>query len=206
MVDRNCAFRAKRLAACCALALLATGCGSHVEGTPLPPTDVSSSTTPPRHGAPQVANSVDVSRFLPQPCAALTAAQLQALTLDSPGRPDTTGALAEYAGPGCTWDNKDVSVSVMFSFMTGNKNGLADIYRGHEQGQFPGYFDVTTVDGFPAVFTSGVDGRAKGFCSLHTGISDTLEILVDESTRAGKDACAGAWQTTSLILKTLRGG
>ena len=187
------------------MGLLVTACGSHVEGIPLPPAAVTSSDTPNHHGAPPVPHPVDASHFLAKPCAALTPAQLQTLRLDGPGKAETSGPLAEYAGPACSWRNAEPD-SVTFSFMTGNKNGLADIYRGHDQGLFPGYWIETTVDSLPAVYASDVDGRSASFCSLHTGISDTLEILVDESLHAGKDACEGAKQTTSLIIKTLRGG
>lgn len=160
--------------------------------------------TPNRYGAPPVANPLDANRFLPKPCTALTPTQLDALGLAGPGTSDNT--LDRYTGPNCAWAAKDGTPVVMFGFATANKNGLADIYRGHDQGQFPGYFVVTTVDDFPAVFTDGVDGRAKGFCTLLTGISDNLAIAVNEKLDAGKDACEGARRTTSSILDTLRGG
>jgi hypothetical protein len=201
MADRKRGFRLAGLGALCTLALATAACGNRVPGTPL----AAAATTPNRHGAPSVPNPIDASRFLPKPCTTLTPAQLDALNLAGPGTTDVP--LANYTGPNCAWDAKDGTPVLMFGFVTSNKNGLADIYRGHDQGQFPGYFVVTTVDGFPAVFTSGVDARSKGFCTLLTGISDSLAILVDETTLGtGKDPCEGARHTTSLILSTLRGG
>ncbi|GAB3902303.1 hypothetical protein GCM10029964_092510 [Kibdelosporangium lantanae] len=158
-----------------------------------------------RHGAPAVANAVDASRFLTQPCAALTSSQLQTLRLDSPGVPDTNSSTAHYSGPACTWYNQGALTSGLLAFGTTNKNGLADIYRAHEDGWFSGYWVETTVDGYPAVFTSIADGRRQGFCSLITGISDTMTMLVSRDLGVGQDACEPARQTTLLILKTLRG-
>ncbi|GAB3879108.1 DUF3558 domain-containing protein [Kibdelosporangium lantanae] len=158
-----------------------------------------------RHNAPAVPNSVDATRFLTQPCAALVPSQLQVLELDSPGVPDTDSSEAHYSGPACTWYRGGLPRG-MVAFGTANKNGLADIYRAHEDGQFSGYWVETTVDGYPAVFTSSVDDRRQGFCSLITGISDTMTMLVSRDLTVGQDACEPALRTTSLILKTLRGG
>src|SRR6266496_2231728 len=41
-----------------------------------------------RHGAPSVADPLDATKFLTQPCAALTPQQLQSFTLPAQGKPD----------------------------------------------------------------------------------------------------------------------
>lgn len=180
--------------------MLVSGCAQRAQGIP------SAVSEPAHHNVPRVPHPVDATRFLAQPCAVLTSPQLGTLRLDDPGKPDTTSSLARYSGPSCSWHNRNELTSVLVGFVTSNKAGLTDIYRGHDQGQFPGYWQETTVDGNPAVFSSIVDSRPQGFCTLVTGISDTLVVLVDRDLHTGQDACESARETTSLLLNTLRGG
>jgi hypothetical protein len=111
-----------------------------------------------------------------------------------------------YSGPSCSWRNSETLVSVAISFITGNKNGLADIYRGRAQGQFPGYWVETTVDGYPGVFAGLVDGRQVGICELSVGITDPLTILVVRQDRTGEKSCDQAKVAASMTLKTIKAG
>nr|CEL18893.1 hypothetical protein [Kibdelosporangium sp. MJ126-NF4]CTQ95303.1 hypothetical protein [Kibdelosporangium sp. MJ126-NF4] len=91
------------------------------------------------------------------------------------------------------------------SFMTGNRNGLADTYRAHVEDS-RGYWIETTVDGYPAVFYDNVDSRKIGNCALLVGISDTLAVLVDEQDELGEQSCDRAKQIAALMITTLRAG
>jgi hypothetical protein len=193
------------------------GCTSTNNGIPTPQTGVTtgaqstttSASTPKDYGAPKVVTPLDASKFLSQPCAVLTPAQLQSLALPAQGKPDTDSQVAKSAGPSCLWINNDSPFTAIdVGFLTGNKHGLSDTYRGHEQGQFPGYFEPTEVDVHPAVFNDLSDGRAGGACTITVGVSDTLTLRASHqgSRFVGPAACDRAKQAAVLVIQTLRGG
>lgn len=200
------ADRMRSATAILTLLFLATGCADKQSGSaqaqPAPPV----STTLDRHGAPAVRQPLDVTRFLTDPCATLTPAQLAQLDLPAPGKPDTDSDLAKRVGPSCSWRNSTAASGVAVSYTTANKNGLADLYRGHSEGQFDGYWIPTTVDGYPAVFKDGLDNRKTGNCSLSLGVSDSLALLIDEQDRLGEKSCDRAALIGSMVVATLRGG
>ncbi len=195
-----------------ALAAVLTGCTSTANGTPtaapMPTSEEqtapTSTTTPSEdntHGAPRVKHPLDATRFLPQPCAVLTPAQLATLDVTTPGKPQTTGAIAEHAGPGCIWTAEEPHRTYDVGFLTGNKNGLSDTYRG----SWPGYFEPTTVDGYPAVFNDGVDSRDTGVCNLTVGINDNLTFRTQQQSD-GREACDGAMQLARMVIATIKAG
>lgn len=136
----------------------------------------------------------------------LTPAQLVEFTVPEPGTPDTDSAIAKNAGPGCEWwrrDTEDGSV-LGVGFLTGNKNGLSDTYRGRDRFDF---FEETTVDGYPAVFDDFTDGRSRGDCNITVGISDTLTFRVREGAGPkGQIICDRTKQLASAVLTTLKAG
>jgi hypothetical protein len=88
-------------------------------------------------------------------------------------------------------------------FITGNKNGLSDIYRGRERFED---FRPVRIDGYPGVFANGPDLRANGTCNLAVGVSDTLMIRASEQGRLdAHGACERAVQVARSALMTLRG-
>src|SRR6266545_5510920 len=129
-----------------------------------------SSSTPPGNdtfGAPRVANPLNATRFLTQPCAVLNPAQMGRFTISKPGEADTDSQIAKASGPGCTWKaDTEPSRGYSMSFLTGNKKGLSDIYRGKKQLNQFDYFEPTSVEGYPAVFADGSDGRSQGSCDI----------------------------------------
>lgn len=212
-------MRSVRLVAVMAVvtAVGVVGCTSTNNGIPTPQPDVTtgaqktttSASKPQDYGAPKVSTPLDASRFLSQPCAVLTPAQLQSLALPAQGKPDTDSQVAKTAGPRCFWINNDTPpTAIGVGFLTGNKRGLSDTYRGHEQGNFPGYFEPTEVDGYPAVFNDLSDGRAGGDCTITVGVSDTLALRASHqgSRFTGPAACDRAKQAAALVIQTLRGG
>lgn len=198
------------------LALVGTACSSKEPGNPTTSPDTTARTTTSaapstskndRYGAPDVQNPLDASKFLPQPCAVLTAEQMKPFNISKPGKPTTTGAVAETVGPYCSWTSEDEPTSRGFSvgLLPGNKNGLADTYRGRKQFK---YFEPTTVDGYPAVFNDGIDARPSGSCSITVGISQTLAFGASETSGkgVGPGACEGARQLASAVIATLKAG
>lgn len=169
-----------------------------------PPTTATGSAD--RYGAPPVANALDVSKFLTQPCSALSPSQLSTLNLVPPGEADTTSAVAKNVGPGCIWRNSEIANRLGLTFMTGNKNGLADFYRAHRDGDFQAYWIETTVDGYPGVFKDVRDSRPTGSCDLAVGISDALTFRTNVQSREGERSCDQAKQAASLVLQTLKAG
>jgi hypothetical protein len=185
--------------ACAVAVVMAAGCSTGTPGGAAFPG------TGDRYGAPPVSVPLDGATFTGRPCALLSAAQLQSLDLPATGVPDLTSGTALESGPACTWTNKAPNRrSVAVALMTGNRHGLADLYRGHAGGLFGGYWAETTVDGYPGVFKSETDNRRNGVCALDVGIADTLEFLVDLQDRSGEKSCDHAKQVATLVLVTLR--
>lgn len=198
-----------------ALALTAAGCSAPTDGIAIPAPTVStverspqpSETSPTtKYGAPKIIEPLNVSRFLGQPCTALSPPQLQNLNLPAQGEPDLTSAVAKNVGPRCTWTNSSTGNTVGIGFITGNPNGLDDLYRGHEQGQFDGYWIETTVEGYPAVFNDATDSRRSGTCNVAVGASDTLVFRVGEHGQLKEKSCDRAKLIASAVVQTLKGG
>jgi hypothetical protein len=191
--------------------LVGTACTSRADGTPTPDSataDIETTTTSsedPTGGAPRVVDPLDGTRFFTEPCTVLRKAQLAAFDVSRPGIPTTTGAVAENAGPYCSWHAAtELASTIGVGFLTGNKNGLSDIYRGRDRF---GYFIPTTVDGYPAVFADLADGRETGRCSLAVGVSETQMFRATEQGRLdAQGSCDRAKQVASAALATLKAG
>lgn len=202
--------------AVCAAMLGLAGCTTSNAGTPTPqPGDSESTSTessessvpssePDTYGAPRVENPLDASRFLADPCSVLTAAQLAAFGVSTPGRPDTEGAIATTVGPLCTWTaDTEIPSTIGVAWQSGNENGLSDIYRMRDE---RGYFEEATVEGHPAVFSSGLDNRDGGDCTIVVGLSDTLTFTAGEIGQLDAvGACARAEQVAAAAVVTMRG-
>lgn len=201
-----------------AVAMAVAGCsGGGSTGTPAPATATSvpgSGSSAPssgsdgsrtEHGAPKVSSPLDASKYLTQPCAVLTSAQTQGLNQPKPGKPDLDSAVAKASGPSCSWRNSDALDGFTVGFLSGNKKGLDDTYRGKER--FDAYFEETSVDGYPAVFNDTNDARDTGRCTITAGISDTQSFVVALTGVAkGQASCEQAKQVASLVIQTIKGG
>lgn len=99
----------------------------------------------------------------------------------------------------------DIS-SFSVTFLTGNENGLADVYLGKKQNQWE-YFEPTTVGGYPAVYAGSPDLRDLGECDLGVGISDKLHFTVIIQGHGNKEgSCGAAREVASAALTTMKGG
>ncbi len=199
---------------------LVAGCSDKTNGTATPATptgggEETTSTTTQRStpsssssDAPMVNNPLDASKYLTQPCAILSPATLQSYKISKPGKADVDSETAKLAGPACIWtsDDQPISKSYNVGFLTGNKKGLSDTYRGGKKA-FPGYFEPTEVDGYPAVFNDLIDARKNGSCNVTVGISDTLAFraAVTFPTQVGAASCDSAKQLASAVIQTLKG-
>jgi hypothetical protein len=207
-------LRMVRIAVCVLLiAVVATGCMSQQNGSPTAEPDstgtgASASTAPTNggtYGAPRVSNPLDATKFLSQPCAVLTKVQLESFGVSQPGEPDTDSDIAKVSGPGCLWHARpEVSSTIGMSFLTGNKNGLSDTYRGRDRFEF---FEETAVSGYPAVFNDLSDGRPHGDCNITVGISDTLAFRArEDGDLVGQAVCDRAKQVAAAVIATLKAG
>lgn len=152
--------------------------------------------------APKVANPLDASKYLAEPCAAMSSTRLKSFSISKPGRPKSDNP----AGPGCDWFTDDAPPRTFdVGFVTSNESGLSDIYRGGRQA-FPGYFEPTEVDGYPAVFADAVNSRADGSCQVFVGISDKLAFAVSEQgdSGVGMRSCDDVKQFAGAVVKTLK--
>lgn len=157
--------------------------------------------------APTVSQPLDATRFLGNPCAALDKSQLSSFGITGAGRPDTTSGVAEASGPGCTWSNEQDYSAIAVGFITGNKHGLDDLYQAkvmQPPGYF-GYFEPTTVDGYPAVFNDGTDGRSTGRCALAVGVNETMTLFTQQQGGDGPKSCSVAKQVAAAVITTLKG-
>ena len=199
--------------------LLVAGCSDKQAGTAMPApttggdstgtsTGRSTPTTTPSGGAPAVKNPLDASKFIPQPCTALSASTLTQLKVSRPGIPDTESAIAKTSGPFCIWhtDDQPTARSYGVGFLTGNKNGLSDTYRGGKKA-FPGYFEPTDVDGYPAVFNGLTEDRPTGACNITIGASSTLafQVSLEGDKDLGTKACDLVKQVAAAVIQTLKG-
>jgi hypothetical protein len=122
--------------------------------------------------------------------------------ISKPGEPDTDSEVAKASGPGCVWRvNGEPFRMLDMSFLTGNKKGLSDTYRGRSRFA---YFDETTVDGYPAVFNDNQDGRPQGICQITVGVSDSLAFRASEHTSVSRGAasCDGAKEFAAAVIAT----
>jgi uncharacterized protein DUF3558 len=203
--------RTSALLAIVVMALAVGGCSETTTGAATTGNSVAArpTTTPPpedRHEAPRVANPLDATRYLTQPCAAISAMLRQKLTIPGQGEADTTSAIGRDS-PACRWSNQATVIdgeSVSVAFL-GNKHGLADLYRQQEIYHDNKYWEETTVEGYPGVFHDGVDSRSAGQCTLAVGVSDALAVLVDESGELGMRSCERVKQVSAAVIQTLKG-
>ncbi|GGS16235.1 MULTISPECIES: DUF3558 domain-containing protein [Actinokineospora] len=201
-------FIGAAVAALCVIGLSA--CSE--SGTPTPggdretttnprPTSGSTTTTAEndRYGAPSVENPLDATKQLKDPCSSLTADQQRAL-----GNLEAFGSDPEDTDPSCLWKTPDL-VTFVVSYIVPNKNGLADLYRGQEQGQWE-YWEPTTVNGYPAVYQHASDNRSRGYCTISVGVTDQLHFSVFSRRAEPKTACDQVKEVAAAVVDTLKNG
>jgi hypothetical protein len=200
--------------------LVIAGCsGSKVQGAPSGPTGGSSSTgasaAQDLHGAPPVANPLDTTKFQQNPCASLTAVQLQHLrdSIDAGTEPKSR---TNSTGPACGWGASDRGSATLLdsAFLTAG-SGLSSAYA--QKSDYAVFDKLPDIQGYPAVVAMSVDGRSQGHCSIQVGVTDQLVVSVQISVSSVpgangqvnpyyKQPCTPAQQVAEAVMTTLRGG
>ncbi|GAA4537296.1 DUF3558 domain-containing protein [Amycolatopsis samaneae] len=195
---------ANALAAVLALALLSSSCSSTVEGHPTPAIGDSSVPDGKNAKAPAVPQPLNVTKYLADPCTSLTQAHYQRLGAKGPGeRHDNADG-----NPDCAWRlGKLGDIQLDVTYFANVPEGLSRLYALKTSGYWEkGYFEPTSVDGYPAVYASIGDWRKDGDCQLNVGASDQLYFFVLVQARPGDDSCTAVRNVASAVLDTIKKG
>ncbi|WP_123684775.1 DUF3558 domain-containing protein [Amycolatopsis thermoflava] len=145
--------------------------------------------------APPVPTPLDATAFIADPCNSLTSAQTAELTISNEGR-HTENACSWKFGPNLEW--------VVQAFYTVNDKGLQNTYDQNAAGWFKnGYFEPTSVSGYPAVYSNVTDARPQGTCDLVVGLDDRTILDVSVTGKPGEDNCGAASTVAGKIIETI---
>ncbi|MGX7825602.1 DUF3558 domain-containing protein [Actinokineospora sp. 24-640] len=193
----------------CAIALAA--CGDPL--TPIPgqpeattPQPTGQPTAAPtedsRFGAPSVDEPLDASKQLADPCTSLSPDQLRTLDMKTTPRPGDKDSFNSL-GPYCSWRDSTNRENYTVGYNVPNKNGLADLYRAQENGNWA-YWEPTTVNGYPAVWKELTDLRDMGGCNISVGITDQLHFSVFVARAVPATACEDVKKVAGAVVETLK--
>ncbi len=172
-------------------AIALTGCTTTEAGTAIPaqnpPEPPATSST---EAAPTVADPLDASKYLTDPCAILTPAQLASYGMTRSEDPNTPSTSTDFSQPGCLWYGSAQSFNVGVGWLTSNENGLADTYDLQESDTWD-YFEAIEVEDYPAVFNYFSDDPRHGNCHVTVGISDRLVFTANIHGQGNIDAQTG---------------
>ncbi|WP_084470465.1 DUF3558 domain-containing protein [Amycolatopsis benzoatilytica] len=186
--------------------MLIGGCSGATPGTASPAPSAngqSQQSLPPATSAvqvPPVPSQLKVDKFLADPCSMLTAQQLSTLKLSKPERDSNS------TGISCAWQFGDGYTNLSASFLTSVPNGLTNAYSQKAAGYYAsGYFEPTSINGFPAVLADSRDRRDQGHISMLLGLSDKTEMLILIQASPGTNVKAGATNFAKAIVSTIQG-
>jgi Protein of unknown function (DUF3558) len=196
--------RAVRLGAAVAAAGLLAACSQGTGSGPAP-TSASSTAAASSNSAtgdaPRVPVALPVADLTSNPCSALSSDQVTQIGLT--GSADLTQG---QTGPNCRWRSATVSENLVnISPMIVNKNGLSDIYANKAKNA---YFEPTTINGYPAVYTDLADLRSTGDCALWVGVTDQLAVSVSAQISFGVNKstpCPVAQRVATAMVQHLQG-
>jgi hypothetical protein len=190
--------------------LVATGCTTTSEGTPLPgststsaSSDEPSSGDLPSDGAPKVNDPLDVSHFEKNPCDALTPENTQTLNLPPDGEQK-----GDSLGETCYWRNSQTRGTVGLHFTSGDKRGLSSLYREAKRDNFAYFEPIDDIEGHPAVAYFPDAKKPTITCVVAVGLSDQLmfaaQVDLSDANIGHKDPCEAAAQVAGMAMKTMR--
>jgi hypothetical protein len=193
-----------------AAGLLAAGCGAGSLTSPQPKADPGAAASPSPAPGPDLhyPQQLDASRTINDPCTALTDDQVHKVIGSHPG-----GGKTEHgAGVGCSWhpsslDNTSAG-SIGIEWPSGGAYGMRGFYRTKNR---YGYFQPTTVAGFPAVVASPGDTAVSvGECAIYVGVNEHRVFFSDFDSGATPPAslkpCGKARQAAKYVIQKLKGG
>lgn len=192
---------------------LAAACTSTTGGTASPAPSGSASAGAPSTDpdVPKVAQPLDASKYVTNPCGLVPQDLMASLQYTKPGEYHPQGnSPTNMAGPSCAW-NRGEGVGADIILGTGNRDrgggGLAgtyDAYRHRERVLF--LERAPDVEGYPAIYYGPNDERSMGTCIMAVGIADDLSFSVQaQGYEAQNDSCAAASQIAAAVIKTLKG-
>ncbi|MFI5562099.1 DUF3558 domain-containing protein [Amycolatopsis japonica] len=198
----------------CAITVTLVACSpSTKNGTPAPSNggtspSPSSATGPiPGPGVPKVDNPIDLARFKPAPCNALTETQAEELL---GAKAEARERLDGSTGPSCLWAPPSATrptVNVLFS--KSPDRGMTSVYEA--KGTTYKLFEpLEPINGYPVTAYGTEDERiSRGKCSVALGTSDneTVDIVLEQSEAniGKKDPCDAAREAAIRVLTTIRG-
>ena len=198
--------------------VLAVGCNTSEQGSPTTATSVSgvgpASTTDPQQssttsslpfaGAPKVSTPLDATKFLNDPCLALTSGQVAQLQVGQ-GK-ESQGPL----GNKCEWVNHESLGYVNVQFLAKFREGLSAVYKANDDGKYAVFEPVADVAGFPAVVAGQQNDQNSGICIMFIGLSDDLAMQLgvreSESKRGTVEPCDVTKAVAPLVLETMKAG
>jgi hypothetical protein len=195
-------------AALAAAALLTAGCGGSA-ASPQPKPDPGRTSAPPSQSpGPDLhyPRQLDASPLTEHPCRDLTDSQVRHVIGAEPG----DGKPEHHLGAGCSWhpasiDEPQRSIAI---HREAGDGGLRFVYSIKDEF---GYFQPTTVAGYPAVVASpGNTATASGECAINVGVNEHAYFFSDFISGATPPAdlkpCAKARQGAKYVIHNLKGG
>lgn len=193
-----------------------TGCDRESSGEPTGApgntSGVNQPSEPNSSGVPKIKEPLDPAMFLDKPCDLLPKDWAKAEGFKAGEQPDDA-----ISGPSCSWStplgSEDDEGIIQVIIETVNQDrGAGGLQAKYEDFQDygstrGGYFELTEVSGYPAVYHDTRDSRADGETYLSVGIQDDLVMTVDASAyfdqpeKAVSEAKAAAEQ----MMATLKG-
>jgi len=197
------------VAALVLVSIAVAGCTGETPGTPTPTPGTSasagSSSAPEDPNVPKVANPLDASAFIGDPCKLVPAATVAELGLAQPGEQAN-----DTSNPSCSWGIRGKADGLQLILGSGNREkgmgGLAGLNKAKGTGQVRFLEPGPDVEGYPTVYYGVQDRRSGGNCDLGVGVADDLVISVHASGYDNEqDSCGNAQKVASAIIKTLKG-
>lgn len=199
---------------CATVLLTATACGGSPSGQPTATSNNAAATTPaakwPKHGAPDIAQPLDVSSLTHNPCDAITDTQVESFpgTLDETQTSPTT---AGGAGTACGWifDGPRYSYGSISGGIvppTPTHHGLSSIYDGRDAAKV--FRPIKSINGYPAVIYSGSGPIESGSCRMSVGLrNDTayrIQTMLDADHPSYDKPCRMARKLAGYIVQNLK--
>jgi hypothetical protein len=192
--------------ACAGFALL-SACSGTTGGQAVapPPAPSSSAGSLPYAGAPAVDTPLNTSTVDPDPCKAVSAAEIESLAgigFES-AQAQTVGSQDKQ----CGWNLKD-GLGLLSGGVVRLGGGLSPLYERHAQGKLTVFEVLPPIQGFPAVVASNRPS-SEGFCTVVVGISNeatyTAPISLDTRNPRYSDPCSVATKLATVAVKHLKG-
>lgn len=162
-----------------------------------------------RYGAPKVTQPLDVTKYVQQPCSALTAAQLHELGVTKAGQADH-----DDGGSTCSYNpTHGVAYTIQFNvhFPDSEPQGLANAYWNADGPSFDKEFlkRLPDIEGVPEV-TEPIQ-NTDGGCYIYLGATDQISYATGVTASSSdqpqyQKACSIAQQLAVDVTRTMRSG